>query len=402
MKLISEADTAKYAFWVIGEESFNNSPYRNEDLNMILGAQDTPKENEDDFQRNWLVAEALATVAKNRDSINSKYHREDMELISISGSDCLQMNGSYPSYGLNKLAINKVSLNDPYHLENMQILAENPASIKYLYLLMTDKDAIKRETYRQEIDALRHAKSEVTALAMYNFITNPKLDGYHEISNLMQQYDLNYLNAYSLGRNDTIPGNKTNNYIQNLYLLNNVDDEYVLFFSSLLADKNLNKSGYLEQNLQTLSTITHDGIFMDLYELMSNKESLNSEHHLEDVKLISQEENKQKRKLYMALATDKDSLSSPNHRFDMEYINKLTLEDLDKKFMDTVHYYIVNSNGIRDPRHIEILEKLYNGTPIEEIDEIAIHLSNIEENIEEYIQKQPKKKGFLSRILRRK
>lgn len=402
VKLISEADTAKYALWVIGEESFNKSKYRDEDLKMILGAKDTPKENEADFERDWLVAEALATVAKNRNSINSKYHREDMELISISGSDCLQMNGSYPAYGLNKLAINEVSLSDPYHLENMQILAENPASQRYLYLLMTDKDFIKRETYRQEIEALRYAKSEVTALAMYNFIVNPRIDSYHEISNLMQEYNLNYLNAYNLGKNDTIPGNQTQNYLQNLYLLNNIDNEFVLFFSSLLADKHLNKSGYLEKDLELLSTITHEGIFMDLYQLMTDEISLQSPHHLEDVKLISEEENKQKRKLYMAVATDKISLLSINHRFDMEYISKLELGNLDKKFLDSVHYYIINSNGIRDPRHVEMLEKLYNGTPVEELDEIAIHLSRIEENMEEYIQNQPKKKGFLERILKRR
>ena len=402
VKLISEADSSKYALWVIGEESFNKSPYRNEDLKVILGAKDTPKED-GERQKDWLVAEALAKVAKDKNSINSKYHREDMELISISGSDCLQMSGCYPDYGLNKLAVNEVSLNDPYHLENMQILAENSAGIRYLYLLMTDKDAIKSPTYRQEIQALRHAKSEVTALAMYNFIKNPKISlRYNDISNLMQQYNLNYLNAYSLGRNKTIRGNQTSNYIENLYLLNTIDDEYVLFFASLLSDKYLNKSGYLEKDLELISTITHEGIFMDLYELMTNEESLESIHHLEDVKLVSEEQNKQKRKLYMAAATDKNSLNSINHRFDMEYLSKLEIEDLDKKFMDNVHYYIFNNNGIRAPHHVEILEKLYNGTPIEEVDEIAEYISQIENNIDEYVRKQPEKKGFLSRILKRK
>ena len=402
VKLISEADTAKYALWVIGEESFNKSPYRKEDLKMILGAKDKPKEYIDDFERDWLVAESLAIVAKNKNSINSKYHKEDMELISISGSDCLQMSGSYPDYGLNKLAINEVSLSDPYHLENMQILAENPVSQRYLYLLMTDKDFIKRETYRQEIDALRHAKSEVTALAMYNFIVNPKIDSYHDLSNIMQENNLNYLNAYYLGKNDTVLGSNHPNYIQSLYMLNEVDDEFVLFFASLLADKNLMQSGYQEKDLELLFNINDEGIFLDLYLLMTDEISLKSTHHLEDVKLISEEETKKKRKLYLAAATDKVSLSSPNHRYDMEYIHRLEIEELDKKFMDTVHYYLYNNSGIKDPRHVEKLEKLYNGTPIEELDEIAIHLSQIEENIEEYIQNQPKKKGFLSRILRRK
>ena len=104
----------------------------------------------------------------------------------------------------------------------------------------------------------------------------------------------------------------------------------------------------------------------------------------------------------MAAATDKNSLNSINHRFDMEYLSKLEIEDLDKKFMDNVHYYIFNNNGIRAPHHVEILEKLYNGTPIEEVDEIAEYISQIENNIDEYVRKQPEKKGFLSRILKRK
>jgi hypothetical protein len=94
---ISKATSSKYALWVIGEESFNKSKYRKEDLKMILGAKDTPKEDESK-EKDWLVAEALATVAKNKSSINSPYHQEDMELIAISGSDCLQMTGSYPDY----------------------------------------------------------------------------------------------------------------------------------------------------------------------------------------------------------------------------------------------------------------------------------------------------------------
>ena len=325
-----------------------------------------------------------------------------MELIAISGSDCLQMTGSYPDYGINKLAINEVSLSDPYHLENMQILSENPHSIEYLYKLMTNKDFIKRETYRQEIDALRYAKSEVTALAMYNFITNEKIEHYWEVSNLMQKYNLDYMNIYNLGKNKTIEGKNHPNYLQSLYLLNEIDDEFVLFFASLLADENLINSGYQEYDLDLLFKITDKEVFIDLYELMSNEESLNSEHHIEDVKLVSEEEVKQKRKLYMAAATDKVSLKSPNHRFDMEFIRKINPEDLDKKFMNKVHYYLYNNHGITDPRHVEKLERLYNGIPIEEdLNEVECYISKIEENLEEYVQNQPKKKGLLSRILRK-
>ena len=104
----------------------------------------------------------------------------------------------------------------------------------------------------------------------------------------------------------------------------------------------------------------------------------------------------------MAAATDKVSLKSPNHRFDMEFIRKINPEDLDKKFMNKVHYYLYNNHGITDPRHVEKLERLYNGIPIEEdLNEVECYISKIEENLEEYVQNQPKKKGLLSRILRK-
>ena len=398
---ISKAETSRYALWVIGEEDFNNSPYRKEDLKMILGAKDTPKE-EDEKEKDWLVAESLALVAKNKLSINSKYHREDMELISISGSECLQMTGSYPEYGLNRLAINDVSLSDPYHLENMQILAESPVSAEYLYRLMTNPEFIKRKTYRQEIDALRYAKSEVTAMAMYRFITNDKTENFWEISNLMQDHNLNYLNAYNLGRNKTVTGNNHPNYIQVLYMLNEVSDQYVLFFASLLADKNLINSGYQDYDLDLLLKIDNEEIFMDLYEIMSNEQSLNSEHHIEDVKLISTEEDSKKRKAYLSKATDKISLQNQHHRYDMEFIKRIDYSEIDERTLNKMYFYLYNNQGMTNPRHIEMLEKIYNGCSIDEINEVECYLSKIENNLEEYVQNQPKKKGIISRILKRK
>ena len=50
----------------------------------------------------------------------------------------------------------------------------------------------------------------------------------------------------------------------------------------------------------------------------------------------------------------------------------------------------------------EMLEKIYSGCSIDEINEVECYLSKIENNLEEYVQNQPKKKGILSRILKRK
>ena len=141
---------------------------------------------------------------------------------------------------------------------------------------------------------------------------------------------------------------------------------------------------------------------MDLYKVMTNKNSLESINHRHDVTLIAREQIKEKRKMLVAKATDKKSLELRTHEFDMEFISSLDMSKYDKKTIDKMYYYLFNNTGLNHPRHKEILERLANGTPIEELDEIAIYLSQIEENMDEYIQNQPKKQGFLARILRRK
>ena len=123
---ISKAKTARHTLWIINDDVFINSPYHDEDLELILGAKDSEH------------AEALATTAKSRASINSPYHQKDMKLISSCKSEGLRGIGSFPVWGDN-LAINEVSLSDPYHLENMQILVKNPISSNVLYCIMSSE-----------------------------------------------------------------------------------------------------------------------------------------------------------------------------------------------------------------------------------------------------------------------
>lgn len=169
LEMLSKADTAQYALCVLGKDAFINSPYHDEDLRLIVETH-----NIEDEELDYIVLEALATVAGNVDSINSPYHQADMKLIAESGSDCLQMSHSYPERCINALAINKISLNDKYHLENMQILVKNPVVSELLYIIMTDPYIVNGKNYRKEIDALINAKSKHTARALYYYIVNPE------------------------------------------------------------------------------------------------------------------------------------------------------------------------------------------------------------------------------------
>lgn len=396
LKLIATAPTARYVLWVIGEEVFANSPYRDEDLRLIVNAKDSSEE-----ERDWLVAESLASVAGSKISIQSKYHRDDMKLISTISSDALQMIGSYPEHGVNRLAIDEVSLKDPYHRENMQILANNPEASVFLYKIMTDPFAVRRKTYRTEVSAIAEAKTELKAMAIYNFIENVKFKYDFDFSN-MYDYGLFSLNAYELGKNKTICGTKHPKFLYCIDLLNKVDDKYVLFIASILADENSIVSGDQEEDIKTILSVTDDEIFMDLYKVMTNKNSLESINHRHDVYLIANEPNKQKRKMLYAKAIDKNSLMLRSHEEDMEFIASLDLDNYEHKVVDKMYYYLFNSTGLNHPRRMEILERLKNGESIDDINEITDYLNQLVAETECYQSEAPSKKGLLARILRRK
>ena len=396
VKLIATADTARYILWVIGEEVFANSPYRDEDLRLIINAKDNSGN-----ERDWLVAEALARTAGSKESITSKHHREDMKLLSTCNSDALQMGGSYPEYGVNKLATNEVSLKDPYHRENMELLSQAPVSAEYLYRLMTDPVIIKSKTYRQEVEVLFKAKSELKAHAIYHFLENQKIEYNWELSNKLEG-GLFALNIYEIGKNKTIRGTKHPNLNKCIDILNSVDDKYVLFIASILADEYSIAIGEQELDIQTILSTTDEEIFIDLYKVMTNKNSLESKNHRRDVLLIANEKEKEKRKMLLSKAIDEKSLLLRTHEFDMEYISKLELHNYDKKTINKMYYYLFNNTGLNHPRHKEILEKLYNNESLEEIDEIYDYLTQLQEEASGYIEEPQTKKGFLSRILRRK
>ena len=146
IEILKKAECAQTPLWIIGESSFINSPYHDEDFELLVTSKDTSNKNFD-----YVVWDAIATVAGNIDSINSEYHRQDLQTIIKYGAVSLQISHSYPESSINNLAINKVSLKDQYHLENMEILANNTEIGNFLYAVMTNQKAIRRRNYRSII-----------------------------------------------------------------------------------------------------------------------------------------------------------------------------------------------------------------------------------------------------------
>jgi len=359
MLMISKGKSPRYALWVIDKPEFINSVYHNEDLRLIINAKD----NEDGCD--YLVAEALAMVAKNSESINSMYHRHDMMTIAENGSKCLQPSGTRPKNSTNALAINVISLKDKYHKENMQILSKNPLAKEFLYKLMTNSKIINGKYYRQEIEALLKSTSIINAIAIYFYITNPKEDSIYNFSTIdFYEYDypveeeFNYAYRYN-GRLNNQEGNNNPKYLENLELLNKIDEKKVMYYESILSNIDSLNSQYQEYDLEILNSINDKNIILDLFEIMTNKTFLSSPHHIQDINLISQATDQQIRNLLIRKATDELSIKNPNHEYDMNYISKLNIKKIDAEIYHLMIGYLFNYNNTKD--HIDVLEKLSKG-----------------------------------------
>ena len=377
IEMLSKADTARYGLWILGEDTFINSPYHDEDLKLLVETHDTREEDPLDF----VISDAIATVAGNIDFIKSPHHRADMKLIATAGSDCLQMGHSYPEHSLNNLAVNKVSLADKYHLENMQILATNPIASEFLYIIMTDPNFVKGKNYRKEVEALANAKSKATARALYYYIVNPKRKYLSDMDFLRDcKYDIE---AAHISDRNSVAGSNDPNYLKNLIKINEIDDELVMHFVSLLMNPNFINSPYKDFDLELLQSISSKSIFMDLYRLMNEEVSLNNKHHKRDAVIISQSTIDGVRDLLLEKACNEYSLNSINHEYDMEFISKLQLDSIAEKIYFEIYYYLFRQKGIDDPQRKEKLEKLLQGEFVERSSSVSSYLDALQSQIDD-------------------
>ncbi len=376
IEMLSNADTARYALWIIGEENFINSPYHTEDLKLIIETHDIKKENPKDF----IVSDALATVANDVNSIKSPYHQADMNLIATSGSDCLQASNTYPKNSLNSLATNKVSLNDKYHLENMRILATNPVAKDFLYIIMTDPNIIKSKNYRKEVEALVNAKSTNTARAIYYYIVNPDRK-FKQDMNFPNDCKIDYIeDAYIVSKNSVV-GSKTPNYLQNLATINQISDRFVMHYVSLLMNPSLINSEFMDYDLKLLKSITDVSVFMDLYRFITDETSLKNPFHESDIELLSKTSDAKIRELLLQKATDEYSLKSQNRGFDLEYIYSLDVDSIDKEIFKQMYYFLFSQDGIDAKDHQETLNNLYQGIYFEASNQVSNYLNTLEQNL---------------------
>ena len=345
---ISKAETAKYALWVIDDDNFINSPYHNGDLELITSAKDE------------IISELLATIAQSKASIKSIYHRYDMNLILNTENSKLQYICSYPHHCINMLATNEVSLKDPYHIENMQILLNNEKNSVYLYRLMTNEKVVNDKNYRKEIDIVSKAKSEKTAKAMYYYIVDPKKcsneNFYDDYIGFEQNRELHRL--FLRKQNKSIKVNNNPKFLNYLESLNEIDDKYVFLFEALMSNKDVLKGNNLDIDLNILSSVTDEDIFVDLYEFMTDKTGIKSPYHIKDALMIKNNPDEVLRNTLIRIATNIDSIKSNNHEYDMNYANMLEYDNMSYEQIMKTNYYLLEPEGIN---HNKVLSKNKRG-----------------------------------------
>ena len=195
IEALKRADCAQKPLWIIGKPDFINSPYHDEDFELLVTAKDNSDKKNDS-----IVQEAIATIAECDDSIKSGYHKVDLNTVMKYGSKALQLTHSYPESGINILATNPVSLKSKYHLEDMKILAENQEIGNFLYAVMTNQKTVESNNYRKIIKEMIDNKDNegYAFLVCYYAIGEEK-------SKLAQYFNDFYIFNLSRHRED-IPG----------------------------------------------------------------------------------------------------------------------------------------------------------------------------------------------------
>ena len=209
---LKTAHSAQIPLWIIGDRTFINSPYHDEDFDMLISK--ISKSNE---EYDYVSGEAIASLSANELSIYSGHHQRDMQDVYNSSSDILQSTNSFPKRSINNLAEDRLSLNDPFHQENMEILKSNPEIGNFLYAVMTDEKVLKRQDYRRIIRKMvEHKDDEKYAFLVCAYILG--LDEAKLSLNLTQQIFI-----YELGGSSAIQDKAEQIYLE----MNTIDAPYI-------------------------------------------------------------------------------------------------------------------------------------------------------------------------------
>lgn len=113
-----------------------------------------------------------------------------------------------------------------------------------------------------------------------------------------------------------------------------------------------------------------------------DESSSSSIHHKKDAVIISRTQDEEISKLLVMKATDKLSIGKDDHDYDMEYISKLNMNEIDNNVYYQIDYYLFDQNGMEDSQRKQSLEKLSKGKLIKNSDVVSDYLDILQSQIE--------------------
>ena len=119
------------------------------------------------MQKNDVIARCLEGIAMDKNSLESKYHKEDMNLIAnITIKTILIARYSQ------ELACNKNSLESNYHKEDMELIsnARSNEIAGCLIDVAMNKNSLESKYHREDMKRLLDAKDDCDAKEIYNNI----------------------------------------------------------------------------------------------------------------------------------------------------------------------------------------------------------------------------------------
>ena len=145
------------------------------------------------------IAYSLMAVATNKDSLESKHHREDMKLIADAKSD-------NTSRRLNETAICKNSLESKYHREDMELISKAKIGVitSCLSYVACNNNSLKSDYHREDMKRLANAKDDKDANEIYdNIIKQYEVKNKKDYVTFQEKIDAIHQNAVEYTDGDT-------------------------------------------------------------------------------------------------------------------------------------------------------------------------------------------------------
>ena len=266
---------SEFPKWILINWDFLNSNYYLADIELINSIS------------NSSIMDCVASVAINKESLNSCHHTEDMKLIA---------NGASSAYDLSLIAKNKESLASPYHRGDMELIYNSldDEIRRALRIVACNEESLTSNYHQSDMNIISCAKNAVFADALADIATNEySLDNELHTSHMAvienaksdkKAAYLSHIICSKVVMDYPFKDDSKLGYFDILNLVNNAkSDEVAKYTRNVTIDKNLMASNYYIDNIIFLGCAPNGVIAEKIYKVATNNISLCTVNHLDDI-----------------------------------------------------------------------------------------------------------------------